>query len=325
VTTVHGAHCDNVNQQFSIIGVEGNLGTADIGGTANTLPIGVNPINGGVFTNNYLMGTDGTAFALINNAGAPQICSQSYLHALAEGDIAGHTPFSKLGYNGNVGATEEDIWTQSSVYVFPASPMQMELVSSSAEDDPDKGGAVAGIGIHQVRIGYLDNTYASKSELVTLNGASPVSTVATNILRVNSIRATITGTGKVAAGIISCRMIGGAATVYRSIEVGFTRGRGLIYTVPLGKTLYLTSLSVASGHTTAGKIVRWIARATVDDYDNSVIPFFMAFFDTITQDNSFIRDFEMPVKIPATADLKVSAMSDGATSFASGMLRGWLE
>lgn len=49
MATVTGAHCDNVNQQFSIIGVQGTLGTADIGGTAETLPIGVNPKTGAVY------------------------------------------------------------------------------------------------------------------------------------------------------------------------------------------------------------------------------------------------------------------------------------
>jgi hypothetical protein len=42
------SHVDE-NQQFSIIGVVGNLGTADVGGTAPTLPIGVNTY-GAVYT-----------------------------------------------------------------------------------------------------------------------------------------------------------------------------------------------------------------------------------------------------------------------------------
>ena len=47
--TSSGAHCDNINQQFSILGVQGTLGTADVKGTAPTLPIGVNPDNGAMF------------------------------------------------------------------------------------------------------------------------------------------------------------------------------------------------------------------------------------------------------------------------------------
>jgi hypothetical protein len=45
----------------------------------------------------------------------------------------------------------------------------------------------------------------------------------------------------------------------------------------------------------------------------------------MTQDNNFHADFDMPVRIPATADLKISAISNGAGSFCSCALRGWLE
>jgi hypothetical protein len=96
--------------------------------------------------------------------------------------------------------------------------------------------------------------------------------------------------------------------------------------VPLGKTLYLTSIAVSSGYTTAGKVVRWIARAQVDDTDPTTrISFFQPFFEIMTQDNNFYRQFEIPVKIPATADLKISATSNNAGSFCDCALRGWLE
>ncbi len=47
--TVHGAHSDNVNQVYSMLGVIGTLGTADTKGSANTLPIGVNPDTGAMY------------------------------------------------------------------------------------------------------------------------------------------------------------------------------------------------------------------------------------------------------------------------------------
>ncbi len=50
--TSSGAHSDNINQQFSIIGVQGTLGTADTKGTAYTLPFGVNPATGAAYVQN---------------------------------------------------------------------------------------------------------------------------------------------------------------------------------------------------------------------------------------------------------------------------------
>jgi hypothetical protein len=50
--TVHGAHNDNVNQVFTEIGVIGTLGTADIRGTAETLPMSVDPATGAQYVYN---------------------------------------------------------------------------------------------------------------------------------------------------------------------------------------------------------------------------------------------------------------------------------
>jgi len=263
----------------------------------------------------------GVAYGIKHVDNKPRVSSMPYLYDIAEGSISGHTPFAKLGYNDNVGSTEEDIWTQSSVYPWIAAPgIALEVVSSDVND------TVAGTGVQKVRVGYLDADYSEHSEILSMNGTTPVPLTDTSILRVNYIRATQVGTGLVAAGNITCRLVGGAATVYRAIVAGYTRGRGLIYTVPLGKTLYITSIAISSNHTTAGKVVRWTGRAQVDDTAPTVrVPFFQPFFEMHTGDSQFYRNFEMPIKIPATADLKMSAISNGATSFCSCALRGWLE
>ena len=53
-----GAHSDD-NQQFSIGGVVGTLGTADEAGTAKVLPIAVNPATGAMYVQD-LSGASGT-------------------------------------------------------------------------------------------------------------------------------------------------------------------------------------------------------------------------------------------------------------------------
>jgi hypothetical protein len=268
-----------------------------------------------------LVDENGTAYGVKHVNNKPRVSAMPYLYDIAEGNVTGHTAFAKLGYNDDVGATEEDVWTTGGVYPWiAAGGIALEVVSAEAQD------TLAGTGVQKVRVSYLDVGYVARSEIISMLGATPVPLTNTKILRVNAIRATQVGTGGVAAGLITCRLVGGAATVYRSISAGFTRGRGATYTVPLGKTLYLTSVAVASGYTTAGKVVRWIGRAQVDDTDPTTrIPFFQPFFEGMTQDNAFHREFELPVKIPATADVRISAVSNGAGSFCSCALRGWLE
>lgn len=253
------------------------------------------------------------------NAGNPQICAQPYLQAMAEGDITGHTPFSKLGYNADIGASEEDIWGAGGIYPWiAAGGIALEVVSSNAND------TIAGTGIQKVRVSYLDTDYSAQSQILNMNGTTPVALTDTTILRVNSLRATQVGANGVAAGAITCRLVGGAATIYRQIDAGFTLGRGCTYTVPLGKTLYITSVAVSSG--ASAKSVRWVGRAQVDDTaPTTKINFFQPFFEMQTQDSSFYRDFEIPIVVPATADLRMSAISAGAGSICSCALRGWLE
>lgn len=268
---------------------------------------------------------NGTPYGVKHVSNKPRISSMPYLYDIVEGNVADHTPFTKLGFNGDVGTTEEDVWTQGGVYVFPTSAMQMEVVSTSVEDDILTGGAVAGTGVHKVKVSYLDNTYAAQTEEVTLNGTAAVLTSATNILRVNALRASVVGTNKKAVGLITIRNATDHTTVYRSIQIGGTRGREMIYTVPLGKTLYITSVSLSSGYSTTGKNVRWTARANLDDVNMTILDFFMPYFEIQTQDATFTREFELPMKIPATCDLKVSAISDSANSVCTCAIRGWTE
>lgn len=76
----------------------------------------------------------GAAYGIPKYGGSPSVVAQSYLQSIAEGDITGHTPWSKIGYTPSMTTTESDIWGAAGVYVFPTAAQQMEVVSSSASD-----------------------------------------------------------------------------------------------------------------------------------------------------------------------------------------------
>jgi hypothetical protein len=262
---------------------------------------------------------NGVAYGVKHIQNKPRVSSVPYLYDIAEGNVTNHSPFTKMGYNGDVGATEEDIITQGGSYYWIPTATALEVVSDSTDDD------VAGIGVQKVKITYLDGDYSEASQIIDMDGTTPVALTDTTILRVNSIRATQVGTNNMSVGNIICRTVVGTNTV-RAIQAGFTRGRGATYTVPLGKTLYITSVHVASGYTTAGKVVRWFCRAQVDSTAPTVkLAFFQPFYETITQDKSDDKIFQMPIKVPSTADVKISAVSNGAGSFSSCYFDGWLE
>jgi hypothetical protein len=297
----------------SQVWVDGSVASA-----SNPLPVSP-PLIGYLKTATQFIDEAGTPYGIKHVSNKPRVSSMPYLYDIAEGNVTGHSAFTKLGYNADVGATEEDIITQGGSYYWIPTATALEVLSSNAAD------SLTGTGVQKVKITYLDADYSQQTQTLDMNGTTAVPLTDTTILRVNSIRAVQVGTNLMSVGTITCRTVVGA-NVVRQIAAGFTRGRGLTYTVPLGKTLYITSIAVSSGNAVAGRVVRFIARAQVDDTDPTTkINFFQPFFEIQTQDNSFSRKFEIPVRIPATADVKVSAISaDGATA-CDCSLRGWLE
>lgn len=247
--------------------------------------------------------------------------SDSYLNSIAEKQISGHSTFYQLGYNGAVSTTEEDLWFASGPYVFPAAPQRMIVSSSSVADN------ATGTGVQKVIIYYLDDTYAEQSEIVTMNGPTFVSTVAVNILRVNGFRAYSTGTGYKAAGHITLSDI--TDTIhYCYIGTGYTRARNSAYTVPLGKTLYINNFYAGVSGLNSLNECQITLKATYNDASDLVLTagfFFMPFAEVIAPNGTVIRDYDIPIRFPATTDIKVSAKTDVGTAIVDVSYRGWIE
>ena len=264
------------------------------------------------------------------NAEAPQVCAQSYLHALAEGDIAGHSMFVKWGVVTGVNATAMDMWeygATTATYVFPASAAKMRVIGATQDDDDIVG--TPGTGIRKIKIEGLISDYSTVTEEVTMNGTTPVET-STAFLRINKIYASLVGTNGVAAGNITVYHLTNATPIYGMISLGFTQSRQCIYTVPLGKTLYIVKERVSSG--AGGNAVKlnyclFTLRSTVDPGTGakSTIWYPMAEIGVLNQ--AFEIDHAIPLKIPATADVKMSVKGDYASgaSLCTAALRGWLE
>lgn len=248
-----------------------------------------------------------------------EVQSIPYLYDVAKGHVAGATPFTKLGFNGDVDNAEEDVWTIGGKYVFPTGATAMEVVSASPND------AAAGSGIQQVRIAYLDVNFVEHSEIVTLNGVGAVAMVG-QPFRVNAVRAFRVGVNKIAAGQILVRGAGAGPT-YRAISLGQTRGRSLVYTVPFGKNLFLASCNISGVNTAANHYALYTLRATYDDALDAKVPFFEPYFELGVENSTEHIVFETPIKVPATCDVVMSVISDNAASneICSAGLRGWLE
>lgn len=182
-------------------------------------------------------------------------------------------------------------------------------------------------GAQVCRYTGLDGDYAEINEFIVMNGVTAVPTSRTDIFRINSWRCIVAGSGKACAGTIDIRHLTDTP-IYSRMVAGDTRARNVNYTVPAGKILYVTSITLSAGSAVAGRSTRMVTRATYDPSLNCALPImglYQPFTEVIVQDSAFNRQLEIPTKLPAKTDLKVSVISPDGSTYASCALRGWLE
>lgn len=253
--------------------------------------------------------------------GKPRISSMPYTYDIAEGNVTDHRSWGKIGFNGAIGATEEEMWPVSTPYVWPTGALTMTIVSDSAEDDADKTPA-AGTGAYTVDVYYLTTAFAEKMVTVTMNGTGAVQ-IATDIYRVQNARIMTAGTALTAVGNLT---IASGGTTYGYISAGRTRMRQCTWTVPAGKTLYITQIAFSCADQAASKYARFTTKANFDNLSGTILPrgLWSPYNEVVLNNTAYWRELNPPTKLPATVDLKVSAMANSA-AVGTCSLRGWLE
>lgn len=181
-------------------------------------------------------------------------------------------------------------------------------------------------GAHAVEVQYLDGNYIEKREIIILNGTTVLPTVNVDLFRVNAFRVVAAGANKVPTGNLSIRHLANTP-VYSYISAGFNRARNIMFTVPAGKSVYITDIS--GGYATAGnankEYGRITTRANIDPStkfrtDNVFYPF----TDSVSQNTTINSVLQCPTKLPSKTDVKCSVISS-ATGVVMITLRGWVE
>lgn len=270
--------------------------------------------------------TNAVAAKIIDTAGTPQgiliedgaVTTVDYLVAISHGDVPNHTAWERFAINQDIDITEEDVIEMGGTYVPPAAEMGMEIFSASANDTN------GGTGINTVTVYYLDDAFTEKTEDVNLNGAV-VALAATDIYRVNAVKAKVVGSGGVAAGNISLRHLSDTP-VYSMISAGRTRSRNSFYTVPASKSLHISSIYIGAT-STANNGATVTLKATYDHDAAASRTFFLphAEFSLGTGGSGISKVFEIPLTFPAGTDIKLSAISLANNCSVSADFRGWLQ
>jgi hypothetical protein len=183
-------------------------------------------------------------------------------------------------------------------------------------------------GAQIVGFDYLDGSHAEKKELVVLNGTTVVPTVNTNIYRINSFRVLFAGSTEKSIGNLSIRATADTP-VYSYILAGFTRARNIAYTVPTGKTLYVTSYVAGFGVSAASAknvYARIFTKANIDPTTKfNTGSLFYPFSEVMMQNTTVVIPLEIPTKLPSKTDIRIGCISYVDAGACNVILRGWIE
>ena len=182
-------------------------------------------------------------------------------------------------------------------------------------------------GAQVVKVEYLNAAYEEKVEFVILNGATEVNLTG-QPFRINSFRVIAVGSsGTSAAGGITLKARTPTATIYSYITGLFTRSRNSVYTVPIGKTLFVTQFTAAYG--TSGnqdkEYARIYSKANVEAATGFITGhLFYPFTEVMVQNSTTGVTLDVPARFAERTDMKVSATATAAGAITT-VLRGWTE
>jgi len=197
--------------------------------------------------------------------------------------ISYHNTLFKYGYNPAILNVEETIWDAGGVYAYPGSAVAMTVTSASGATDSGVTVLVCG----------LDASYNELEEEVTLN-ASGTATTTGLFLRV--FRVFVNGVTSPAGNIT----IANGGTTYAQILAGENQTLMAVYTVPAGKTLYISEGIATHGTGTSGGVfmtVRFLVK-----------PFGGVFRTQVKLDvveSQIYYPFAYPIKVTEKSDVEV--------------------
>jgi hypothetical protein len=204
---------------------------------------------------------------------------------VSRGQIPGHTTLFKYGYNSLITNVNETIWDAGGTYSYPSSAVKMTATSTDSSNDE---------GV-QVTIQGLDANYEELSETVTLGEAG---TQETSGFFLRVFRAFIEGPQE-PSGTIN---ITNASTTYARITLGENQTLMAVYTVPVGKSLYLHNGTTSHGTDTSGAFmtVRFMIRAPGGVFRTAV--------KVDVTGGELLFPFKYPLRLPEKYDLEVRAI-----------------
>jgi hypothetical protein len=253
-----------------------------------------------------------TIFEVVNLADEDGNIINSFAAAsnivISAGDLTGYSAINKFGRNPNIGGAPETIWMYGGRYVYLTSPSTVYAHSADTDD------SVSGTGARTVTIQGLDGNYESIEETVTVRSGVATTAQFLRVFRAFVVTSGSTGTNE--GNIIISTGAAGTGTVLAdigTIGTGTTYGLGqtqlALYTIPAGKTGYLTAWNIGVGSYNDAVTVTLLSRE-----------FNSAFRTRDIMDvpgGSHVRNYSVPIKLPEKTDVEIIGIATTGTNISS--------
>ena len=230
---------------------------------------------------------------------------------IANGDVQGYAAIHKFGRNPSIGNVPETVWMHGGKYQYLAVGAASTLYAYSANSED----SAAGDGARTVTILGLDNNFNEIEETVTVGGA-PTTLEFLRVYRAFVYTAGSTNTNE--GNILISTASGGGGIVLAdigTIGTGTTFGLGqtqlALYTIPAGKTGYLTTWNVGCAPMNNKATVILKSREINGDgpFRTKDIVDLVGGYHT--------QDYSIPLRFPEKTDIEVVAAADTSTIISS--------
>lgn len=230
---------------------------------------------------------------------------------IASGLVDGYSAIHKFGRNPNVGNVPETIWMHGGIYQYLGVGSDSTVYAYSASSDDGAGND----GAQTITVQGLDNDFNLIEETITVNGAASTA----SFLRV--YRAFVATAGVLTTNdgnILISTAAAGAGTVLADIGViggGQTTGLGqtqlALYTIPAGKTGYLTTWNVGVAPMNNAVTVTLLAR----ELDGGAPFRSKDIIDTVGGYTT--QNYSIPIRFPEKTDIEVRGTGDTGSVISS--------
>ena len=225
---------------------------------------------------------------------------------ISAGDVAGTGYIEKFGMNTDVDSNKETIWDGGEIYSYISTAETVAVTSTTGVD------SAAGAGARTVEIQGLDADHNLVYETLTVGGGAGTQ----EFLRIFRANVVTAGTSGINEGTVSITS-SDTSTVLAQIGVDGTgsnaAGRGqtfmALYTVPAGKTAYLTQWTVGCGKQNTDAVATFLARPEGGAWNAK---------DIITVSaTTYAKDYKIPLQFTEKTDIEIRAYSTTNNSLVS--------